>query len=415
MEFKTGKFAEVSSVLKNRNFAVYTACNSISMVGVWMQRLSVGWLTWQLTGSELWIGAIAFADLLPVVIIGPLAGVWVDRPMRRLLIKLCQSVMLLQSLILLALTALDLIGVRLLFSLVLVNGIVAAIYHPVRLSVVPSLVGRNQLLAGVSLTAVTFNLARFAGPALAGLVIAVFGIPASFFLVAVSYGIMLFAVFRIDIPPRPWLSAHTRKPALHELREGANYAVTTPAIALVLSSQVLVAVCVRPVGELLPAFVGTVFSSGPETLALLTSAMGAGAIVASLRLLLWHTGGGLVKMSLSSMGLSGVAVILFSLIHNAWAAAAVIFGVAYWVSVSGIACQTLIQTFVDKTMRGRVLSIWAAIYRGAPGIGALLIGWLSESLGLALPTAVMALICVCAAIWLYRIRSVMSAYFDRPD
>ena len=75
MDLKPGKLAEVRSVLTNRSFAVYTSCNSISMVGVWMQKLAVGWLTWQLTGSGFWIGAIVFADLIPVVLIGPLAGV----------------------------------------------------------------------------------------------------------------------------------------------------------------------------------------------------------------------------------------------------------------------------------------------------------------------------------------------------
>lgn len=71
---KPGKLSEVRSVLTNRRFAAYTCCNSISMIGVWAQRLAVGLLTWQLTESESWIGAIAFADLLPVVLVGPLAG-----------------------------------------------------------------------------------------------------------------------------------------------------------------------------------------------------------------------------------------------------------------------------------------------------------------------------------------------------
>lgn len=160
MGLKPGKLAEVRSVLTNRRFAIYTCCNSTSMIGVWAQRLAVGWLTWQLTGSELWIGAIAFADLLPVVLVGPLAGVWVDRPLRKKLIKLCQSIMLLQSLALFALAASGWITIWMLFYLVLINGIVAAIYHPIRLSVVPSLVEDDDLMAAVSMTAVTFHLSR---------------------------------------------------------------------------------------------------------------------------------------------------------------------------------------------------------------------------------------------------------------
>jgi MFS family permease len=411
MGLKPGKLADVRSVLGNRAFAVYTCCNSISMVGVWMQRLAVGWLTWQLTESELWIGAIAFADLLPVVLVGPLAGVLVDRPLRRKLIKWCQSIMLLQSLILFSLTVSGQINIWLLFFMVLINGTVAAIYHPVRLSVVPSLVGQQDLMSAVSLTAVTFHLARFAGPALSGVIIVLYGVSATFLAVALSYSVMLIAVFLIKIPGRPWLEGRERHSILTELREGAGYVLTHRAIAYILLIQTILALCARPVGELLPAFVGSVFLQGAEMLAVLTSAMGVGAVAAGLRLLLWDTRRGLVSLVISSTAMSGIAVIVFSLTPNMWFAAVVISLAAYWITVSGIASQTLIQTCVDKAMRGRVISMWAAIYRGAPGVGALVIGWLSGMYGLAWPNVLIASCCVLAAIWMYQKRNIMDTWF----
>lgn len=381
------------------------------MVGVWMQRLAVGWLTWQLTESELWIGGIAFADLLPVVLVGPLAGVWVDRPLRKKMIKWCQSIMLVQSLVLFVLVVSGWINIWLLFFLVLINGTVSAIYHPVRLSIVPSLVGQKDLMAAVSMTAVSFHLARFAGPALAGVVIALHGIAATFLAVAFSYSVMLIAVFLIKIPPRPWLDGRKKRTVLAELRDGAAYVLTHRAIAYILLIQIILALCARPVGELLPAFVGSVFSQGAEMLAVLTSAMGVGAVAAGLRLLLWNAGRGLVNLVISSTAMSGIAVIVFSLTPNIWLAAVVICLVAYWITISGISSQTLIQTCVDQSMRGRVLSLWAAIYRGVPGIGALLIGWLSGIYGLAWPNVLVASCCVFAAIWMYQKRKVMDAYF----
>ncbi len=381
------------------------------MLGVWAQRLAVGWLTWQLTQSELWIGAIAFADLLPVVLIGPLAGVWVDRPLRKLLMRVCQSIMLVQSLILFFLMTSGQIDIWILFALVLVNGVVAAIYHPVRLSVVPSLVKESDLLAAVSMTAVTFHLARFSGPALAGVIIASYGIAVTFLVVAVSYTIMLIAVFLIRIPGRPWLEGRQQSSVLAELRDGVGYAFGNRAIAYVLLIQTILALCARPLGELLPAFVGSVFSEGAGMLAVLTSAMGVGAVVAGLRLLLWEVGRGLVSMVISSTALSGIAVILFSFTPNIWAAVVIIFLVAYWVTVCGIAAQTLIQTQVDESKRGRVLSIWAAIYRGAPGVGALVVGWLAGRYGLLWPNVLAASICVVAAVWMHRKRAVLDAGF----
>jgi MFS family permease len=408
---KPGKLAEVRSVLTNRQFAAYTSCNSISMVGVWAQRLAVGWLTWQLTESELWIGAIAFADLLPVVLVGPLAGVWVDRPLRRKLIRWCQSIMLLQSLALFFLSASGAVNIWILFLLVLINGTVSAIYHPVRLSVVPSLVQSGDLMAAVSMTAVTFHLARFAGPALAGIIIAFYGIAPTFLFVALSYAVMLIAVFLIEIPPRPWLEDRQKFSVLAELRDGVSYSLAQRAIAYVLLIQTVLALCARPLGELLPAFVGSVFNEGAGMLAVLTSAMGVGAVVAGLRLLLWDVGRGLVNLVISSTAMSGIAVILFAVTPNIWIGVVIIFFVAYWVTVCGIASQTLIQTQVDESKRGRVLSLWAAIYRGAPGIGALLIGWLAGLYGLVWPNVLAPACCVVAAIWMLRKRSVLDAGF----
>ena len=408
---KRGKLAEVRSVLTNRRFAAYTCCNSISMVGVWAQRLAVGWLTWQLTESEFWIGAIAFADLLPVVLVGPLAGVWVDRPLRKKLIRWCQSIMLLQSLVLFFLSASGEINIWLLLLLVLINGTVSAIYHPVRLSVVPSLVQSSDLMAAVSMTAVTFHLARFAGPAVAGVIIAFYGIAPTFLFVALSYAIMLIAVFLIRIPSRPWLEGRQKRSVLAELRDGVSYSLTHRAIAYILLIQTILALCARPLGELLPAFVGSVFDEGAGMLAVLTSAMGVGAVVAGLRLLLWEVGRGLVSLVISSTAMSGIAVILFSVTPNIWIGVVIIFFVAYWVTVCGIASQTLIQTCVDESKRGRVLSLWAAIYRGAPGVGALLIGWLAGPYGLLWPNVLAAACCVVAAIWMLRKRSVLDAGF----
>jgi predicted MFS family arabinose efflux permease len=270
-------------------------------------------------------------------------------------------------------------------------------------------VGEDGLMAAVSLTAVTFHLARFAGPALGGVIIALYGISAAFLAVALSYSVMLIAVFFIKIPPRPWLASQEKRSVLAELFDGASYAMTNRAIAYVLLIQIILALGVRPVGELLPAFVGSVFSEGAEMLAVLTSAMGAGAMAAGMRLLLWDAGKGLSSLAISSTAMAAVAVILFSLTSNIWIATVLIFLVAYWVTVSGISSQTLIQTSVDKSKRGRVLSLWAAIYRGAPGVGALLIGWLSGIYGLAWPNVLAATCCVLAALWMYQKRSIIEA------
>src|SRR3954449_5645057 len=90
--------------LRNANFGLYSAGSAISLVGMWMQRIAIGWLTWQLTGSGFWLGVIAFADFFPVVLVGPIAGAAADRWDRLKVVKASQSIALLQAVALFVLT-----------------------------------------------------------------------------------------------------------------------------------------------------------------------------------------------------------------------------------------------------------------------------------------------------------------------
>ena len=191
---------------------------------------------------------------------------------------------------------------------------------------------------------------------------------------------------------------------------GSGKSNVVDAISWVLGTQAIIALCARPAGELLPAFVGTVYGGGPQMLAVLTSAMGIGAVAAGLRLLLWDVSDGLSGMVISSTAVSGLTVMAFVLSPSIELAAIAVFLVAYWVTIAGIVSQTLIQTSVEPSMRGRVIAIWAAIYRGAPGLGALIIGGLATTYGLVWPNLLAASICVLAAIYLHHRREVLADF-----
>src|SRR3954447_19413115 len=83
--------------LRNTNYGIYAAGNAVSLIGTWMQRISIGWLTWQLTHSGLWLGIVAFADFVPVLLVGPIAGALADRRDRLRIIKRNQILSLLQA------------------------------------------------------------------------------------------------------------------------------------------------------------------------------------------------------------------------------------------------------------------------------------------------------------------------------
>src|SRR5829696_1112067 len=131
--------------LRNANFGIYSAGSAVSLIGMWMQRIAIGWLTWELTKSGLWLGIVAFADFFPVLVVGPIAGAAADRWDRLRVVKSSQIILTIQATVLFALTASGHINVGLLVALTAFQGVVVAFNQPARLALVPSLVPQADL------------------------------------------------------------------------------------------------------------------------------------------------------------------------------------------------------------------------------------------------------------------------------
>src|SRR5262245_60206621 len=147
--------------LRNRNFGIYSLGSAVSLTGTWMERIAIGWLTWQLTESGFWLGVVAFADFFPVILIAPFAGAVADRRDRLNVVKFSQFVLLVQALVLFVATASGHVTVGLIVALTTIHGILVAFNQPARLALVPSLVPRPDLGSAVAINSVIFNLARF--------------------------------------------------------------------------------------------------------------------------------------------------------------------------------------------------------------------------------------------------------------
>src|SRR4249920_1963873 len=185
--------------LRNANFGLYSAGSAVSLVGMWMQRIAIGWLTWEMTKSGLWLGIVAFADFFPVLLIGPIAGAAADRWDRLRVVKTSQTISLVQATVLFALTASGHMNIGLLVALTAFQGVIVAFNQPARLALVPSLVAQSDLGSAVAINSVIFNLARFIGPMLAGLAIVWSGVAAAFAANALSYIASLLALVSIRI------------------------------------------------------------------------------------------------------------------------------------------------------------------------------------------------------------------------
>ena len=200
--------------LGNPDYGLYTLGNGVSLIGMWMQRVSIGWLTWELTHSGTWLGAVAFADLFPSVFIGLIGGVAADRLDRVRVIMVCQGAAMLLAVLLGALTLAGQVTPELLFALVFVGGVVIGFNQPSRLALVPSLVPRESLTTAVAINSIVFNIARFIGPAIAGLVIVASDVAWAFFANAASYLALLVALVvirrRNPVPGATWAPARWR-------------------------------------------------------------------------------------------------------------------------------------------------------------------------------------------------------------
>jgi predicted MFS family arabinose efflux permease len=365
---------------------------------MWMQRIAVGWLTWQLTGSGFWLGIVAFADFFQVVVIGPIAGTAADRWDRLKVVKISQTISLVQATILFLLTVSGHMTITLLVVLTAFQGAVVAFNQPARLALVPSLVPHADLATAVAINSVVFNLARFIGPACAGPLIVWSGVSAAFAANALSYLPFLAALARIRIKSTD-SPASKHSHLIADLKEGIRYTASHPAIAALLVLLTALGIGGRPLSELLPGIAADVFKSGAGGLSLLASSMGAGAILGGLWLGQRAHATDLAQIAVASSVLGAVALVLAIATDAMWFAMPAVAVVGLATSMAGISIQSLIQLASDRAMRGRVMGLYGLIFRGAPAIGALGAGAASAYFGLRLPIFLGALLVLAAAFW----------------
>jgi MFS family permease len=394
--------------LRNTNFGLYSVGSGISLIGMWMQRIAIGWLTWQLTESGFWLGVIAFADFFPVILVGPIAGAAADRWDRLKVVKFSQTISLFQAVALFALTASGHINIGLLVTLTAFQGFIVAFNQPARLALVPSLVPEGDLASAVAINSVVFNLARFVGPMLAGLVIVWSGVSAAFAANAISYIPFLLALARIRVAPASVATVQRRSLGA-DLKEGIRYTATHPGIAALLVLLIAVGIGGRPLNELLPGFAADVFRAGAGGLAIMASTIGGGAILGGMWLGHRAHSSGLIPIALGSALAGALAAIAAVATDRLWAAlpALLIFG--FSMSAAGISVQTLIQLASARHMRGRVMGLYGLIFRGAPALGALGAGIASSYIGLRWTVFLGALLVVATWLWCYFVRERIAA------
>ena len=383
------------SALSNRNYAIYLAGNTLSLHGLWIYRVALGWYAWQLSQSELWVGVVAFTQFAPAVVLGPIFGVLADRFDRRATSILVNTLSVVNMLLLGLLTALGYMDIRVLALISLMQGILDGAHVPVRLTIVPNLVPRDLLQSAIALTSVAFNLSRFIGPAIAGPVIALWGVGTAFVINGISYLALIAAMLVVRLNPsgtnkerkHPWL----------ELVEGARYVFSHATIRSLLLTVAAGAMFGRGALEMLPAVVDVIYDRGASALAALTSAIGAGAVVGGLLL---SRSQGWVSVASVRAGVlgAGLLIVVFGYVTDFRVALGLVAVLGAILTMCAVGSQIMIQSDIDDDMRGRVGSFWAIVAMGGTSFGGLIVGAAAKQWGLQPAIAISGVLCVVVIV-----------------
>jgi MFS family permease len=362
-----------------------------------MHRLGVGWLAWELTHSTVWLGIVAAADLAPMLVLAFVAGAVTDRGDALRHLKITQALMVAHALVQAWLTLAGLMTIELLFGLSLFLGFLHPFAGAARHTVIPATVPRSLFPTAVALDSALFQGSRFVGPAIAGILIPTVGIGGTFVAHAIGVALFSAALFRLDLPQLTRnVSERDRGAMARDIADGLAYVRGHAGIWPVFVLLAVVSVLVRPLQDMLPGFAGAVFHSGATGLAWLTSALGVGALASASWIALRGHTGGLARVFV--FGLLGLAVALLGLVvtDNLWIALPFAALTGFALNNMSTSTQALVQTAVDDRMRGRVMSVYALIFRGFPALGTLALGGLAEWLGLRLTFALAAALCLMA-------------------
>ncbi|MFL6530687.1 MAG: MFS transporter [Chthoniobacterales bacterium] len=378
--------------LRHRNYRLFFFGQLVSLVGTWMQQTAIAWLVYDITGSKFLLGAIAAVGSAPMMLFAIWGGILADKYPKRSILIVTQIFEMIFAFAFAAVVWRHFTSTTLIMIIAAVNGIALGFEMPARQAFTVEMTSREDLLNAISLNSSIFNGARIVGPSIAGLLIASVGTTMCFFLNGVSFiaviaGYLMMDVRHIKPAPRDAEAAHPLS--------GVKYAFTNRRVRTILSLFGVVGVFGWSYAVLMPAFARDILHLGPNGYGVLMSASGIGALVGALFVATFGD-----RMSPRGMALGGLwifagSVIGLALTSNFYLSLGMLFvsglGMLLFFSTS----NTVLQTIVPDSMRGRIMGVWSLIFGAMIPLGSLeagaVAGWLGTQYSLALGATVCAI------------------------
>jgi MFS family permease len=399
--------SRAASAFWHRNYRLFFVGQAVSLVGTWMQQVAQGWLVLTLSGDPFWLGVVATAQFLPVMVLGLFAGILADVLPKRQTLMAVQAVMMVLAVILTVLTATGVIEVWMIIVLALLLGCANAVDMPVRQSFAIEMVGPRDVGNAVAINSAMFNGARVVGPALAGLTIGAFGMAPAFAINAMSFLAVIVALWLMhdDELHRPRLVPRPRSigAVFDNLHEGLSFVRHTPVVLLAVTTVGLVATFGMNFQVVIPPLAQDALGSDAAGYGFLMTASGLGALVAAVFLVI-NGRPRPIRIALGAIVL-GVASIALAMSTSYPLSLLLMVPVGAGGIAMAATANATIQLAVPDGLRGRVMAVYTTVLSASMPVGGLLMGVLASSLGI-LPAiligGVLSLVTGLAALAWYR-------------
>jgi MFS family permease len=386
------------SSLYSRDYRLLWTGQVISFTGTWMHTTAQGWLVYSLTGSPLYLGLVSVASSLPVMLFTLYGGVIADRFRKRNLLLLTQAVSILPALAIGALASAGIITVWQVMALAAVFGTVNAFDIPARHSFLVEIAGKGNLLNAIAMNSAAFNGARIIGPVVAGMAIAHIGIPACFYLNALSFIPVLIALSMIKVEGRA--EVYGKRSIVSEFMEGMRFVTGEADVFRALLMLVTFSLFGIPFVTFLPVFAQDILHVGAKGLGFLAGSAGCGAFLAALMIAFKAEVKGKTRYMKVAALIFPASLFAFSLSRDYYYSMAFLV-LAGWGVVSFLAlANSAIQLKTPDAIRGRVMSVYTLLFLGMAPVGNAIMGFAADYIGTPVAVSLASIVCFLVSLML---------------
>jgi MFS family permease len=367
------------AALNHRDFRIFWVGQLVSLVGNWMQSVGQSWLVLDLTGSAFKLGLIGTLQFLPVLLFSLFAGAVIDRLPKRRVLLVTQSILMVLALLLAALVKSGHVQYWHIAVMAVVLGCVNTVDMPARQSYVVEMVGKEDLVNAIALNSAIFNGARMIGPAVAGALIAKYGVGTAYLLNGASFVAVISALLAVRAEGLPAPRKNTT--VFEEVKEGLRFVWRTPVTFLMLSLLLVVSIFVLNWNVLVPLLAKQVLGLEAQGFGFLMSSLGAGALLGALVLAQLGRKRSLFPVVVGGAIAVAVTALAMGFVRAPLPAQVLLFVIGIAQILFTACCNTTVQVTTPDALRGRVMAIYSLVFAGVAPIGSMMTGTVTEAWG----------------------------------